>query len=83
MHTEAGRLGRARLLSGATSESGAWLHAMPAASRGTNLDQEALRITMALTVGADVCSEHRYRIMYVRSASRPKGDHSLTCRFSA
>ena len=77
---EADQLGRARLLSAATPESGAWLHAVPAASLGTSLDREALRIAIALRVGADVCSEHRCRR---GSLADTRGHHSLTCRYSA
>ena len=76
---EADQLGRARLLSAATPVSGVWLHAVPAASLGANLDHETLRIAIALRVGADVCSEHRRRC----GSLADKGHHSLTCRFSA
>ena len=80
LHMEADQLGRARLLSAAAPESGAWLHAVPAANLGTNLDQETLRIAIALRVGADVCTEHQCRCSSLADTS---GYHSLTCRFSA
>ena len=64
---EADQLGLARLLSAATPESGAWLHAVPAASLGTSLDREAPRIAIALRVGADVCTVQRAQ-MRVRFA---------------
>ena len=80
LHMEADQLGRARLLSAAAPESGAWLHAVPTASLGTNLDQDTLRIAIALRVGADVCSEHRCKC---GSLADTRGHHSLTCRFSA
>ena len=52
--SEANQFARARLLNAATQESGAWLHAIPAASLGTMLDKETLRIAIAMRIGADV-----------------------------
>lgn len=78
--TEANQFGRARLLNAATSESGAWLHALPSASLGTLLDNETVRIAIALRVGADVCHAHYCKCGALADS---KGYHSLTCRFSA
>ena len=78
--SQANQFARARMLSAATSESGAWLRAIPSATIGTLLDSETLRISIALRVGAAVCSPHRCRC---GSLADGLGYHSLTCRFSA
>ena len=78
--SEANQFARARLLNAATQESGAWLHAIPAASLGTMLDKETLRIAIAMRIGADVCIPHQCRC---GSPADSKGHHALTCRFSA
>ena len=78
---EANQFDRARILGAATSESGAWLRALPSASLGTHLDNESVRTAVALRVGADVCSG-----LHVCRCGLPadvKGCHALTCRFSA
>ena len=80
LHSEAHQFARARLLSAAAPESGAWLRAIPAASLGTLLDSETLRITIALRVGADVCRPHRCKCGLLADC---KGFHSLSCKFSA
>ena len=49
---------RARLLAGATKESGAWLHALPVASLGLRMDDDSLRIAVGLRLGAPICSPH-------------------------
>ena len=78
--SEANQFARARLLSAATSESGAWLHATPSTSLGTMLDNDTLRIGIALRIGADLCIPHKCRC---GSPADSKGYHALTCRFSA
>ena len=72
--------GRARLLAAARSETGAWLHAIPVPSLGTQLDEETLRISLALRVGANVCESHKCRC----GANMDKqGLHGLSCKYSA
>ena len=78
--SQANQYTRARLLSAAVAESGAWLRALPSANIGTLLDSETLRVSIALRVGAAVCSPHRCRC---DSLADSQGYHSLTCRFSA
>ncbi|KAF0290804.1 Ubiquitin carboxyl-terminal hydrolase 2 [Amphibalanus amphitrite] len=78
---EANQFDRARILGAATPESGAWLRALPSSSLGTHLDNETVRIAVALRVGADVCSGvHACRC---GSPADVKGHHALTCQFSA
>ena len=76
----ANQLDQARLLAAGTSESGAWLHALPSASLGTLLDPPTLRVAVALRVGAEVCQPHRCRC---GSPTDSLGYHALTCRLSA
>ena len=71
---------QSRLLAAVTSESGAWLHALPSASLGTLLDPPTLRVAVALRVGAEVCQPHRCRC---GSSADGLGQHALTCRLSA
>ena len=42
-------------------KSGAWLNAIPCASLGTLLDNESLRIGVAVRLGLCVCSPHKCR----------------------
>ena len=44
----ADQVSRARLLSTAQKESGAWLNALPVSSLGTLLDSESIRVAIAL-----------------------------------
>ena len=78
---DANQFDRARILGAATPESGAWLRALPAAILGTHLDNETVRVAVALRIGADVCSGvHACRC---GSPADVKGYHALTCKFSA
>ena len=76
----ANQLDQARLLAAGTSESSAWLQALPSANLGTLLDPETLRITVALRVGAPVCEPH---ICRCGTPADNRGHHALTYRFSA
>ena len=50
---------RARLLGTASRESGAWLHAIPAASIGTRMDDHAVRLSVAQRIGSEVCMKFK------------------------
>ena len=78
--SQANQFARARLLSAAAPESGAWLRAIPSRNTGTLLDNETLRVSIALRVGAAVCSPHRCKCGCLADSL---GYHSLTCQFSA
>ena len=78
---EANQVDRARILGAATSESSAWLRALPSASLGTHLDNETVRVAVALRVGADVYSG--FHSCKCGTLADTKGHHVLTCRFSA
>ena len=71
---------KARLLAASEKESGAWLQALPAASLGTLLDRNALRISCALRLGAVVCQTHECRC---GKTVDELGHHGLSCKFSA
>ena len=44
-----------RLLGTASQESGAWLHAIPAASIGTRMDDHAVKLSVAQNIDSEVC----------------------------
>ena len=70
---------RARLLSTATKESGAWLNVLPIPHLGTKLDDDSIRIATGLRLGADIVMEHT--CVCGASVDR-KGTHGLSCRKS-
>ena len=78
--TEADQVSRARLLAAREEGTGAWLHALPSPALGTLMDNECLRITTALRIGAVVCELHRCRCG--REVDR-LGHHPLSCTYSA
>ena len=70
----------ARILTAAQGHSGDWITAYPIALVGTRLDDEALRISVALRVGLNVCLAHQCRC---GATVQSDGLHPLSCRFSA
>ena len=77
---EADQVSRARLLSAREDGTGAWLHAIPSPALGTLMDNECLRIAVALRVGAAVCQPHRCRCGREVDSL---GHHTLSCTYSA
>jgi len=67
---------KARLLSVASSESGAWLGALPVPSLGTN---ESLRIALGLRLGVPFVAEHT---CICGAAVDVFGSHGLSCKRS-
>ena len=69
-----------RILTAAQGHSGDWINAYPIAQVGTRLDDETLRISVALRVGLNVFLAHRCRY-----GATVQSDvlHRLSCRFSA
>ena len=51
----------ARILTAAQCHSGDWITAYPIAQVGTRLDNETLRISVALRIGLNVCLSHQCR----------------------
>ena len=68
---------KARLVS--SSESGAWLGALPVPSLGTKLDNESLRIALGLRLGVPIIVEHTCAC---GSKVDVFGTHCLSCRRS-
>ncbi|OWA52982.1 hypothetical protein BV898_17420 [Hypsibius exemplaris] len=59
--------------------AGAWLNALPTPSLGNLLDDDCLRITVALRLGAAVCQPHRCQAC--GREVREDGHHGLSCAF--
>ena len=76
----ADQVSRARLLAAKSEESGAWLHALPTPTLGTLMDDQCLRITVALRLGARICEQHKCRC---GAAVDVLGHHPLHCTYSA
>ena len=70
----------ARILTAAQGHSGDWITVYPIAQVGTRLDDETLRIGVALWVGLNVCLAHQCRC---GATFKSDGLHPLSCRFSA
>jgi hypothetical protein len=49
---------KARLLAASSPQSGDWLHAMPISSCGLRLDDEAIRVSVGLRLGLNLCEPH-------------------------
>ena len=70
----------ARILTAAQGHSGDWITAYPIAQVGSRLDDETLRISVALRIGLNVCLAHQCRC---GATVQSDGLHPLSCRFSA
>ena len=70
---------KARLLSVSSSESGAWLGALPVPSLDTKLDNESLRIALGLRLGVPIVVKHT---CVCGSKVDVFGTHGLSCRDS-
>ena len=70
----------ARILTAAQGHSGDWITAYPMAQVGTRLDDETLRIRVALRVDPNVCLAQQCRC---EATVQSDGLHPLSCRFSA
>ncbi|XP_047996387.1 uncharacterized protein LOC125234221 [Leguminivora glycinivorella] len=66
----------ARLKAISQPESGAWLHALPSPQLGTLLDNDSLRIAVALRLGSKVCNVHR---CICGASVEENGHHGLSC----
>ena len=72
-------ISRSRLLATSSSESAAWLSALPVATLGNLLDDSSLRVAVGLRLGAVVCTEHKC----ICGQSVDKyGHHGLSCKRS-
>jgi len=68
---------RASFLAACAEHSGDWLFALPLASCGLHLDDEAVRAAVCLRLGLDVCSSHE---CHCGSAVDVRGIHSFICK---
>ena len=71
---------RARLLAVKCKETGAWLGALPVASLGLHMDNEAVRIAVGLRLGLPLCRPHQ--CVHCGSQVDKLGTHGLSCRYS-
>ena len=81
MVDSANQLHRARLLAASQPHTAAWLQAVPVPSLGLHLDEESVRVAVALRLGAAVCEQHRCRLCG-RQVDK-LGHHGLSCVKSA
>ena len=80
LETAPNQQARARLLAVSTSESGAWLHALPISALGLRMDDDVIRIAVGLRLGLPLCRPHC--CSNCASAVDNLGTHGLSCRFS-
>ena len=67
----------ASFLAASARHSGDWLFALPIASCGLKLDNEAVRVAVGLRLGLDICEPHSCGCGLLVDA---RGLHSLTCK---
>ena len=68
---------RASFLAASMQHSGDWLFAMPIASCGLGLDDEAVRVAVGLRLGLDLCEPHQ---CHCGSLVDARGLHSFVCK---
>ena len=71
---------RARLLAVKCKEMGTWLSALPVASLGLRMDNEAVHIAVGLRLGLPLCRP--YQCVQCGSQVDKLGTHVLSCRYS-
>ena len=72
---------RARLAAACMPHTAAWLQALPIPSLGLHIDDETIRIAVALRLGLPICEPHLCKLCG-RSVDR-LGHHGLSCTKSA
>ena len=75
----ADQISSARLRAAAEPHSGAWLQALPSPALGLHLNEDTVRISVCLRLGAPICEPHRCRCG--QTVSR-LGHHGLSCQQS-
>jgi hypothetical protein len=71
----------ARIRASLRKESGAWLNALPCAPLGTFMDNDTLRISAALRLGAKTC--HPHSCQHCGKPVDELGTHGLSCQKKA
>ncbi|XP_055329947.1 uncharacterized protein LOC129582458 [Paramacrobiotus metropolitanus] len=74
-------INKARLLAQSTPEAGVWLNALPSAHIGNLLDDDTLKISVGLRLGAVICDPHE--CMKCHKPVDGQAHHGLSCLFSA
>ena len=72
-------MSKARLLSTATKEGGAWLNVLPIPHLGAKLDDTSIRIAIGLCLGANIVEEHK---CICGALVGHNGTHGLSCKRS-
>ena len=70
----------ARLLAAASPHSGAWLQALPSPSLGLYLDDDTVRISVALRLGSPISEPHKCKCGVLVTSL---GHHALSCKLSS
>ena len=70
-------ISRARLMAVFTSEAGAWLQVLPISALGLRMDDETIRIAVALRLGLPICTPHTCRQCGIRVDTY--AHHGLSC----
>jgi hypothetical protein len=68
---------KASFLAASSPHSGAWLNALPLANCGLRIDNEAVRVGVALRLGLQLCAPHDCRCGAPVDAW---GDHAFSCK---
>ena len=71
---------KGRLLASASPGASAWLTPPPLPTLGLKLNNEQLRISIALRIGAPICAPHQCKCGY---AVDNLGTHGLSCKLNA
>ena len=69
-----------RLLAVTSSHSGDWLHALPIASCGLHVENEDIRVTVGLRLGAALCQAHQCPC---GALVEVYGLHGLSCKLGS
>jgi len=70
---------KASFLAALSQHSGGWLAVLPIASSGLRLDDEAVRVAVALRLGLNHCIRHACRCV---SQVDARGLHAFVCKFA-
>ena len=70
---------KASFLAASSQHSGDWLAVLPIASCGLRLDDEAVRVAVALRLGMNLCTPHACRC---GSQVDARGLHAFVCKFA-
>lgn len=79
--SQANHVHRARLLAASQPHTAAWIQAAPVPSLGLHLDDEVVRVAVALRLGAPICEPHR--CYHCDHPVDQLGHHGLSCIKSA